>query len=89
MVWYVLTRICLIRYFDPHPPCEMADFGVHLAPIWWGRISGPKRGYFQAVSGLFLATSDFIIFGGIFENNPTSSPGLFGPAIWTLIHHVK
>ena len=45
----------------------MADFELRLAPTWWGRISGPKMGYFQAVSGLFLVTSDFIIFGEIFE----------------------
>ena len=38
----------------------MADCGVHLAPIWGGRILGPKSGHFQAVSGLFLATPDFV-----------------------------
>ena len=51
---YVLTRILQARYFDPHSPCKMADFGVYLVPMCGGRILGPKSGYFQAVFGLFL-----------------------------------
>ena len=50
----------------------MADFRVYLVPISGGRILGPKSGYFQAVSGLFFVTLEFVIFEEILENIPMS-----------------
>ena len=64
---HVLPRIRRAHNVDPHSPCKMADFEVHLAPIWGGRNSGPRSGHSQAVSGLFLVTPDFVIHGEIFE----------------------
>ena len=86
---YVLARIIQARYFGPHSPCKMADFGVHSAPIWGGGIVGPKSGRLHAVSGLFLVIPDFVIFGVIFEIIPMICPRNLGPAISTPIHHVK
>ena len=67
------------RHLGPHSPCKMTDFEVHLAPTWWGRISGPEMGYFQVVSGLFLITSGFIIFEEIFETTLCPDQDYSGP----------
>ena len=50
---YALPRVSRAHNVDPHSPRKMADFGVHLAPIWGGRNSGPRSGHSQAVFGLF------------------------------------
>ena len=80
LVWIGIERYEVVcpdqdfrtRYFDPHSPCKMTDFGAYLAPIWRGRILGPKSGHLQAVSGLFWVTPDFVIVEAICGKIPMS-----------------